>query len=864
MGCCTSKPEGLEEGHSENNPLSDGDGFGAGGGARNKRGAVGRGSVDAQKFKKHRKTAADTAHIEAALKDNLLTAELAEADRKFVIECMSPRTAAAGEVIITQGDAGHELFVLQAGFAIAEKSGEKVCEYRSSGVFGELALLYEEPRAATVTAKEACSLWVLAADVLKFVKRQAAEKRLQERYELLGKVKLLEQLSEKQMLALADSLEMVSFDKGQQVFAEGEEGDAFYIIRKGAVAVTSKVAGALTTLKAGQAFGELALLKDDTRAATVTAKDATECLTLSRKVLEDMLGPLQQAFRVQVLRGVSVLAPLSTAQLTQLAQVVEEQTFKSGAFVFKEGEAGDSLYLVNSGLFAVTVSGSEKTRLQQGDYFGELALFRNDVRQGSVRALMDSSTLCITRKMFNDLLGSLDELQRAFRLEVLGKVHLLESLSQEQLAALAGKLTSQNFGPGDEVLRQGDEGNELYILESGEVSVVERLPNGDEDELTTLGSGDYFGERALLKCDVRKASVRCVTRVSVLKVDRDTFESILGPLQHILNQQVDKYDLNMLKDAQLEDFKEKGVLGVGSFGKVTLVGFNERSFALKQIGKKHLVSKGLVKQAINERNLLRECHCPFLVNLLQSYKDKLHIYLLLEVVMGGELFVYMQENGRPLPEKQAKFYVACVVLAFEYLHARNIVYRDLKPENLLIDSNGYLKVADFSFAKILKKGKTYTMCGTPAYLAPELIKQAGHDKAVDWWAVGILVYELLNLVPPFDDPDDMVMYKKICALKYTFPKHFSNEAKDLIRRFLKVSPSARIGCLSRGAADIKKHQWFSSLDWDKVSKRQVLAPYVPKIKGDTDLSNFEDASGESVPGAHDAKRYNSIGLFDKF
>lgn len=190
-------------------------------------------------------------------------------------------------------------------------------------------------------------------------------------------------------------------------------------------------------------------------------------------------------------------------------------------------------------------------------------------------------------------------------------------------------------------------------------------------------------------------------------------------------------------------------------------------------------------------------------------------------------------------EKTARFYAASVVLAFEYMHNRDIIYRDLKPENLLLDAEGYLKITDFGFAKIVKD-HTWTLCGTPDYLAPEVVSGQGHGKAVDWWTLGILIYEMLASYPPFYDMDPMKTYAKIMHGSISFPKHCSKESIDLIQRLLHPKAAKRLGAVKGGARLIKKHPWFKGFDWDALINRTMKAPIIPKIRNNMDLANFEE------------------------
>jgi len=212
--------------------------------------------------------------------------------------------------------------------------------------------------------------------------------------------------------------------------------------------------------------------------------------------------------------------------------------------------------------------------------------------------------------------------------------------------------------------------------------------------------------------------------------------------------------------------------------------------------------------------------------------------------MGGEVFTHLRSHGR-FSRKITRFYIAEVVLAMEYLHSKNIVYRDLKPENLLIDSFGHIKLTDFGFAKVIDDNRTYTMCGTPEYLAPEVIKGKGHGVEVDWWAVGVLLFEMLAGYPPFYDEDPFGIYEKILLKRITFPSHFSNSSRDLIKKLLAHDRTKRLGNLKDGAEDVKKHRFFRKIDWTALAQRKLKPPIIPLIASEGDTSNFEPYQEEA-------------------
>jgi protein kinase A len=307
----------------------------------------------------------------------------------------------------------------------------------------------------------------------------------------------------------------------------------------------------------------------------------------------------------------------------------------------------------------------------------------------------------------------------------------------------------------------------------------------------------------------------------------------------------------------LADFELLRTLGTGSFGRVHLVQsrHNHRFYAIKVLKKAQVVKMKQIEHTNDERKMLGEVKHPFLITLWGTFQDPRNLYMVMDFVEGGELFSLLRRSGR-FPNPVAKFYAAEVTLALEYLHSRNIIYRDLKPENLLLDRHGHLKITDFGFAKRVPD-KTWTLCGTPDYLAPEVVSNKGYNKSVDWWSLGILIYEMLCGYTPFwDSGSPMKIYENILRGKVKYPAYVNPDAQNLLERLITADLTKRLGNLYGGSQDVKNHPWFAEVTWDRLARKDIDAPYSPPVRaGAGDASQFdrypEETEQYGQTGGHD-------------
>mmetsp|Transcript_41842 Transcript_41842/g.64005 ORF Transcript_41842/g.64005 Transcript_41842/m.64005 type:complete len:457 (-) Transcript_41842:45-1415(-) len=303
------------------------------------------------------------------------------------------------------------------------------------------------------------------------------------------------------------------------------------------------------------------------------------------------------------------------------------------------------------------------------------------------------------------------------------------------------------------------------------------------------------------------------------------------------------------KKVDLKDFHIKSVIGRGSFGKVFLVQKVQdgRVFAMKSLRKDVILDYDQIESTLLEKEILLKADHPFLVGMEYVFQTEQKIFFVMKFVRGGELFMHLRK-ARQFSEDRAKFYAITVALSLGHLHSQKIIYRDLKPENILMGEDGYVCLTDFGLAKILDQNEqAYSFCGTPEYLAPEILDEKGHSFPVDWWALGILTYEMIVGFPPFytGSPNNQKMYDLIKTKPVFFPdakKHgiaMSANCKDFINKCLSKNPAERLGT-NTDVKEIIGHPWFSDINFDKLLAKQVDPEFKPKLtKNPLDVSNFD-------------------------
>jgi len=584
----------------------------------------------------------------------------------------------------------------------------------------------------------------------------------------------------------------------------------------------------------------------------------------SLKSLKDLTGKTFSEYKKapgsqELIRGAIMdndfMKNLETSQIKEIVDIMYPMEYAKGSLIIKEGDIGSIMYVMEEGKVEVSREGKFLSVMSAGKLFGELAILYNCQRTATIKAATDCKLWAIERQCFQTIMMRTAMLRQTEYTTFLKSVPTFVNLPEETLIKIADVMEETTYKEGEYIIRQGAIGDTFFIISKGRVKVTRKEGAGKEDEkfIRNLHKGDFFGEKALSGEEVRTANIIADDAAGVvcLVIDRDSFAHLISNLDEIKKRYIDlparkqKTD-EEFRNLKLSDLRIIATLGVGGFGRVELVMVagdqKKRSMALKQMKKSQIVETRQQQHIMSEKEIMEESDSHFIVKLYKTFKDRKYLYMLMESCLGGELWTILRDRGN-FDDSTTRFYTSCVVEAFDYLHSRGIIYRDLKPENLLLDAVGYVKLVDFGFAKKLQVGrKTWTFCGTPEYVAPEVILNKGHDISADYWSLGVLMFELLTGTPPFTGTDPMKTYniilKGIDAID--FPRNITARAKELIKKLCRDNSAERLGYQKGGIRDIQKHKWFDGFNWEGLRQRTLAVPIMPSIQSHLDTSNFDE------------------------
>jgi cGMP-dependent protein kinase len=810
-------------------------------------------SSGVERFKKGPLRASDLQILEKALRGSVLCKPVVDdllapnsEDRAKLLACFAfYETPASSTVLFGSSDIlSHVLVVVKGSLSVERRTtvegnrspvpgGRGGRESATAGevrrldvetLYGDLAPLGKAAK-EVITADSACAILAAMQEPYREIVTRAIKTRQEREFEILNSVSIFKDLLEEQKVMLLNVLKIENFEKGAEVFRQGDEADALYAVNKGQLEVY--IDGKFVrTLQKGDFFGERALMDDVKRTATITAAEPAECQKILRKDLEGVFGKsLESALAWNMiylgLQSSRQLIQLTPSQLKALVGAATVLKYPAGKDV--TSTAGMRCLVVLDG--TLSAGGSQ---YKAGAFYGGEGDVTSDDHGGIERftAVTDTKLAVLTDESIGVALGDANLAQAidfGTKETACETVWIMKNISKNQRNQVVNSLKPKVYEQGEAIFNQGDVGTRFYVIQGGEVQVF----IGDK-LIRTMGHGDYFGERALLFDEPRTAKIVCSSSTAtLLSCDKSAFLNVIDEnLQSYLMERIRLQDTFF----GLEELERDQMLGIGSFGIVEFVHHRKTKtqYALKTLPKAEVRGQDQVNAVLMERTVLLENEHPFLLKLVKTFKDDKYIYFLTEFIGGGELYDAIRVLGI-LTSYQTKFYAGCILLALESLHLRKTLFRDLKPENALLDAQGYLKLIDFGCAKkLVNADSTFSVVGTPHYMAPEVILGRGYAYSADVWSVGVITYEMVCGPLPFgnskDDPVEII--QAVVMDDLNIPDHVKENSKRQIMMDM-LSRNCDKRCGFSGAAKVFEHEFFSDFDPNRLLERTYAPPRAP-------------------------------------
>ena len=773
----------------------------------------------------------DWALLTAALSGHSLFAGLSEDVHKVLIEEMKAVRLLPGGEVFNQDQHGCNFYIIKLGTALIQVDGQDVRELGPAQAFGELALLQNTRRTATVKAKTQLDLWVLEQSVFATAVRASSALHYRETKDFINRVELLDGLSFKQKDALLDVVVPLKFAPGEKIAGEGEPGHMMFIVSEGEVALLQKTVAVRKVAK-GQIFGEQAIYHLGYKHEhTAVAETAVTLLTLDRTNALFALGPQMETI---LMRRIIELSFARNRTLKKLPSEVRErlyasmtvQHYTSQSIVFPRGLfLGSTLYVIlegtlrtNSGLFA-----------QAGDCIGEEEVAMENPTTRIIEDVMAGEDMFIAEIVKEKWVAAtavrtLNDPDSEPVL-CLRKVTVFRTVKTTKLLAMANVSSIQVLRPETvvadaDIVKQGEAGSALFLIRSGTVEVIR---NGVS--IKTMGKFDYFGERSLILNEPRSTTVRAKTSVSLYVLEQDDLNRVVD--ERMRTNVVQSTRMEQLS-LSLQDLYVMSMLERNQYGETYLVQHaqTDMRFIGVTYDKGKLGKAGKLQGMKETLGLFQGMDYPLITKHYKTIKTDSHLFLIREFVPGTSLDRLIYDHGK-LNEALVRFYTGNILLAFEYLHDRSILYRNLASEYVVIDETGYPRLCVFEHTKRVE-GRTNSVVGVTHFMAPEVILGQYYGIGADLWSLGVLVFEMTqgkvpfgaNAQTPYEVYEDILRHKKMKV-------QGTQALAGIIDTLLVSNPAAR----AKGGLEIlRRMEWFQGFPWEEVMTQEAIPPLLPRVR----------------------------------
>ena len=705
---------------------------------------------------KHNKECKDSGLIDECLISHCFLRALEKQARQEIIKEMSLYFIKSNVDIFKQGDNPGCFYILRGGTCDIIVDGEKKETLQKGDFFGDTAIIYGTCREYTVRTTTDSYVWIMEKKNFKKVIEHILHITYEDNNTNIGKLSIFSIASHDQKIKLSNNIFRQTHLENKVIYQNGNVSNCLYILKDGGINL-KKNGKVEASLAKGECFGALEIIGNSNRITEAVPSEKTHLLALPVFWLKSLYGDNYASVLALSLIKASFanneyLKKLNLKFLDEIFNFIVFKYYEKETEIIKEGDKKNSLIIVPIEGELIDVSNSKTICPRNNVLFGK-EVYEEDSSKASsgikckpysLLAILKSSDIKQHFKCSLKMLG-----EKSSFIEQLKKVNLFKNFTNAKLENLSKKIKVEKVPNGKNVITQGEEGTRFYIIKKGQVDIFVK-----DKYIRTMNENEYLGERALFFKEPRSATAKAHGDAEVYYLEKDDFETVIEKnLKDYLKDRLYLQD----NTVQLNDLIYYMKLGSGSYGNVSLVKSSKNKFfyAIKNISCKQILYGQLHLNLELERSILVKIDHPFIVKLVKTMKDKNYVYFLMDYIKGKELFDVIRDIGL-LNKFQTQFYGASIMLAVQYLHERKFIYRDIKPENIMVLGNGFIKLIDFGTAKAIND-KTKTIIGTPHYMAPEVILGEGYSFKVDFWSIAICMYEFMCGGVPFGENHEEAM-----------------------------------------------------------------------------------------------------------
>jgi cGMP-dependent protein kinase len=757
---------------------------------------------------------------------------LSDQAKNEIIITMSLHRVKKNLTLFKQGDTGTYWYIVHEGTFSLYINNEFKKNLIKGDSFGELALMNDAPRSATVKAETDCEVWTLKREVFRKILEFISNINYSQNMKFLNGIDI--PLDKNIKSLLANNLLQEIYKKNNVIFTEGEYGNNMYIIKEGEVCC-KKNGKFIRILKEGENFGQKAILFDNKRTMDIIAHTDCVLYSISVEFFKNQFGEnykeiLYYSFINMAFKKNKYFNNINSKFLQKIFNKFTFKNFSHNEVIYKAGfQISKKIVIVLEG--AIFNKDLNKFEAKRYEFLYPDSI--NNETEITLKQDLIAEPDCLlaeidNNEIINILGGNLQSIQKKSETyKNIKNIALFKILSEDKLDNIQSKLNIEEFDNGRKIITQGEIGDKLFIIKSGRVDFFV-----NSKYVRSLNENEEFGARSLIISERRSATAIANGHVVCYTITANIFKSLLEP--NLINYFQKKFYLedNTIELKDLDNIKE---LGKGNFGAVNLVKSrkNKQLYAIKAQSLYQIKKEKLESCVDVEKNVLLKVDHPFIMKMVKYLKNENYIFFIEEYINGKELWEVIRDIGL-LSKEQTQFYSASILLAIDYLHKKKIIYRDIKPENIMVTENNYIKVIDFGTVKEIKE-RTSTIIGTPHYMAPEIIKGNGYSFQVDIWSIAVCMYEFYCGGLPFGEDYDnpMDVYKAVAKEELIFPNFVKDQDFiNLIRKMLKKNPTSRLWKFKA----IKEEKYFNQFDWNKLISLSLVPPYKIKLKKDVNLN----------------------------